>query len=227
MSDLIITIDGPAASGNSTAARLLAKRINADFLDTGAMYRAVTLAVMQADVDITSRQKVLDVLDKTKFEFSTDRNKMNVFVNNFDVTEKIRSEKVTDNVYHIASNLKLRTRLVEMQRNFAKSRHKIVTEGRDQGTVAFPDANAKFFLTADVAERAQRRQTELCAKGSEQNIEDIRQAIAKRDVSDTSRTVGPLKPARDAIVIDTTKLTIEQVIEKLLYWLREKCSDIK
>jgi len=215
VADLIITIDGPAASGKSTAARLLAMKLDASFLDTGAMYRAVTLAAMRAGVDLNDEQKLLDVIQACEFQFSDRAGKMTVHIDGSDVTEQIRNPEVTANARYIAVAPRVRDQLVRMQRRFAASRHKIVTEGRDQGTVAFGDADIKFYLTAASAERARRRQEELRAKGIDENLEQIQEAIEERDKSDENRTVGPLKPAEDAIIVDTTNLSIEQVVEKL------------
>ena len=221
MANLIITIDGPAASGKSTAARLLAKELGASFLDTGAMYRAVTLAAMQAKVDMGDEAKLLDVIQTSDFQFTVRDDKMLVYVNGFDVTEKIREPEVTANARYIASSPKARGKLVEMQRRFATERQKIVAEGRDQGTVAFCDADVKFYLTADSAERARRRQADLQAQGSNKSLEQIQKAIEERDKSDENRTIGPLRPAEDAIVVDTTGLGIEEVVEKLLDYVKE------
>jgi len=224
MADLIITIDGPAASGKSTAARLLARKLGASFLDTGAMYRAVTLAAMQAGVDLNDEQKLLDITQTCEFQFSAKAGKMTVHIDNTDVTEQIRSPEVTANARYIAAAPRVREKLVQMQRQFASDRQKIVTEGRDQGTVAFDDADIKFYLMADSAERARRRQAELLAKGISENLEQIQKAIEQRDKSDESRAVGPLKPAEDAIIVDTTNMSIEQVVETLAYHVKEKCS---
>ena len=223
MADLIITIDGPAASGKSTAARLLANRLGASFLDTGAMYRAVTLAAMRAGVNLNDEQKLLDVIQKHEFQFSDRSGKMAVYIDDLDVTEDIRGPEVTANARYIAAAAKVRERLVQMQRRFAAGRRKIVTEGRDQGTVAFHDADIKFYLTADLAERAKRRQAELGISEFQLAI-DVQKAIEQRDKSDQDRAVGPLKPAEDAIVVDTTNLSIEQVVEKLADYVMEKCA---
>lgn len=220
MADLIITIDGPAASGKSTAARLLAEKLGASFLDTGAMYRAVTLAAMQAGVDMSDEEELLDVMETSEFRFSVKNGKMLVFIDGIDVSEQIRETQITANAWHIASSPKVRDRLVQMQRQFAAGRQKIVTEGRDQGTVAFGDADIKFYLTADSIERARRRQAELRAKGDDESLERIQKAIEERDKSDENRAVGPLRPARDAIIVDTTDLSIEQVVEKLLGYVK-------
>ncbi len=219
----VITIDGPAASGKSTAARMLAQKLGASFLDTGAMYRAVTLAAMQADVDMSDQDKLLGVMETSEFQFSFRDDKMVVCINGIDVTEQIRQPQITANARYIASSPKAREKLVEMQRRFAAGRQKIVAEGRDQGTVAFSDADIKFYLTADSIERARRRQAELRAKGGDQSLEQIQKAIEERDKSDENRTVGPLRPAEDAIVVDTTDLSIEEVVEKLLSCVKEKC----
>lgn len=216
IANFIVTIDGPAASGKSTVARLLAERLGASFLDTGAMYRAVTLAAIEAGVDMSDEEELCGVLDNRKFQFTVREGKMVVCIDGVDVTEQIRRQDVTANARYIASAARLREKLVEMQREFAAREKKIVTEGRDQGTVVFPNANVKFYLIADAAERAKRRQIELRARGSNENLEQIQKAIEERDKSDEERAVGPLRPAEDAIVIDTTDLSIEEVVEKLL-----------
>jgi len=221
---LVITIDGPAASGKSTVARLLAERLGASFLDTGSMYRAVTLAAVEGGVDMSDEEKLLGVLDNRDFQFAVREGKMVVFIDGLDVTEQIRRPEVTASARYIASAAKLREKLVEMQRQFAAGEKKIVTEGRDQGTVAFPDADVKFFLTAEARERARRRQAESLRNES---LEQIQRAIEERDKSDEGRAVGPLKPADDAIVIDTTDLSIEEVVEKLLRYVEEGSPNAK
>ncbi len=213
MAELIITIDGPAASGKSTVARLLADRLGATFLDTGAMYRAVTLAGVRDRVDLIDEGRLLDVLGRHRFDFEIAGGKMVVRVDGDDVTEAIRDNDLTAKVRHVASAPLVRQGLVEMQRAFAAKHSRIVTEGRDQGTVAFPDADVKFYLTADAAERARRRKAELDAKGESADLKQIRRAIETRDKSDEDRTVGPLKPAADAIVLDTTGLSIQEVVD--------------
>lgn len=219
MAELIITIDGPAASGKSTVAQLLAERLGASFLDTGAMYRAVTLAALQAGVDMGDEEELLEILKSSEFRFAAQQGKMSVQLNGIDVTEQIRQPDVTANARHIASAAKIREKLVQMQREFADGQERIVTEGRDQGTVAFVNADIKFYLTAKLSERARRRQ----AQSGEENLEQIQKAIEERDNSDKARTVGPLKPADDAVIIDTTDLNENEVVEKLLCYIREKC----
>jgi len=227
MAEMVITIDGPAASGKSTVARLVAQKLGASFLDTGAMYRAVTLAAIEAGVDMSDEKKLLGVMRTSKFRFSVKDGKMTIRVDGVDVTEQIRSPEVTAKARYIASAAKVREKLVEMQRQFAAGEKKIVTEGRDQGTVAFGDADIKFYLTAEASERARRRQVELLAQGEGISLEEIQKAIEERDKSDENRAVGPLKPAEDAIIIDTTNLNIEEVVEKVLGFVEEKCSKKK
>ena len=147
---------------------------------------------------------------------------MAVSINGIDFTEQLRDPQVTANARYIASCLDVRQKLVEMQRQFAAGMKTIVTEGRDQGTVAFPDADIKFYLVADSATRAKRRQADLRAKGDDQTLEQIQKAIEERDKSDESRTVGPLKPAEDAVIIDTTELGIDGVVEKLLSYVKDQ-----
>lgn len=221
---MIITIDGPAASGKSTVARKLAAKLNADFLDTGAMYRAVTYAAIKAGVELTSPYQILETMNNTQFEFTSSVGGMRVQMDGVDITEEIRNPHITASARFIAGSSSARQRLVQMQRKFAEGHGRIVAEGRDQGTVAFPHADIKFYLTADLDERAKRRLGELEAKGAGQDIERVKEAIEKRDESDRKRSDGPLKAADDAITVDTTNLTIEQVVEKLLAFVKEKCS---
>jgi cytidylate kinase len=222
MAGLVITIDGPAASGKSTLARLLAEKLGATFLDTGAMYRAVTVAAMRAGLDLADDAAILALMDKLNFVFTAESGTTRVSLDGVDITEDIRRPDVTANTHYVASSPILRKRLVELQRQFAAQYDKIITEGRDQGTVAFPDARFKFFLTANEAERARRRQAELAASGSAPDIALTQEAIAARDRSDRTRTVGPLVPAPDALTIDTTELTIDQVLNKMLETIKRK-----
>ena len=186
------------------------------------MYRAVTLAAIQAGAEMTNPTSLLEVLRSTEFEFAADQGETTVQINGLDVTEQIRRPDVTASARHIASAPQLRQEMVRMQREVVADCEKMVTEGRDQGTVAFPDADVKFYLTAELDERARRRQAEL-GTNEQQNLEQIRDAIEQRDTSDKSRGVGPLRPAPDAVVIDTTNLGIDQVVQKLLDNVRERC----
>lgn len=224
MTQLLITIDGPAGSGKSTVGKMLAEQLGACFLDTGAMYRTVTWAAMQAGADLKDGNALLEIIDNSVLEFSPGDEQFLARLNGRDVTELIRRPDVTANVHFIASNGSLRDRLVAMQRKFASAQQKIVTEGRDQGTVAFPQADVKFYLTAGADERARRRKAQLHSKGIDQPVEQVQSDIIRRDNSDLSRQAGPLKPAEDAIIVDTTSMNIDQTVQRLFDLVLEKCS---
>jgi cytidylate kinase len=164
-------------------------------------------------------------MDVTAFAFRPQPEGMQVLVNGIDKTTAIRDPKITEQVKHVAAAPALRARLVAMQQAYAARCPKGVTDGRDQGTVAFPDAPVKFFLTADPAERARRRHTELTAAGQDMTLDTILTQQQQRDAADENRTVGPLKPAPDAIMLDTSRLTAEQVIDKMETFVREKLND--
>lgn len=220
MAKMIVTIDGPAGSGKSTVSKLLAEKLGGTFLDTGAMYRAVTLAAIAEDVNLEDEDALVAVLEGKEFEFETNKGRMEVRINGIDATEGIRRPDVTEKVKYIARSPGIRDRLVDMQQKFAEKHDKIVTEGRDQGTVAFPNADYKFYLIADIAERARRRHLELAAKGIDLDLAGLEDDIRRRDDSDTGREKGPLKMADDAIEIDSTNLDIEGVVNKLLEYIR-------
>lgn len=223
MARFVVTIDGPAGSGKSTVARLLANRLDATFLDTGAMYRAVTLAAIRDRADLGDPRQLIEVIERHRFDFTAAKGKMLVRIDGQDVTDAIRDNELTAKVRHVAAVALVRGKLVEMQRTFAARCSRVVTEGRDQGTVVFPDAAVKIYLTADAAERARRRMAELNAGGADADLDQIRREIESRDRSDENRAVGPLKPAADAVTVDTTSLSIEQVVERLYQIVEERC----
>jgi len=224
MAKFVVTIDGPAGSGKSTAARLLAERLGVSFLDTGAMYRAVTLAAMRASIDMNSEQQLLKVVTENEFRFDNRGGRTRVYLNGQDITDDIRQPEVTALSRYVARAPSVRAELVKMQRQLAGRMQKIVTEGRDQGTVAFPEAQVKFYLTAETNERAKRRQAELEAAGQTSDFEQVRRAIEQRDKSDQGRATGPLKPAEDAIIVDTTRMGIREVVDTLAAYVEERCS---
>jgi cytidylate kinase len=207
---MIITIDGPAGAGKSSAARELARRLGFEFLDTGAMYRAVSLAALRAGLDVTDHAAVAALLPTLTIEMPPGK----VILNGEDVTVAIRTADVTTASSPIADNAAVRGRLGELQRALAAARD-MVSEGRDQGTVVFPDAACKFFLVADEAERARRRQREMAARGEILDLEAVLAAQQVRDRRDARRDVAPMKPAGDAIVLDTTHLTLTQVVDRM------------
>ncbi len=218
----VITIDGPAGSGKSTVARLLANKLKYSFLDTGAMYRAVAFAVMKSGGNFNSPAAIGNVLKKNKFSFRDTGELLAASINGIDITEYIRQPDVTKNASKIAALEFVRSELVGLQRKFAEQAGFVVTEGRDQGTVVFPDAAVKFFLTADVSERALRRHKELMEKGIDVSLQAIKQDIEIRDKSDMSRAIAPLRKAPNAVEIDTTNLDAEGVIDEMLQVLRTK-----
>ena len=205
-----ITIDGPAGSGKTTAARLLAGRLGYDFLDTGAMYRAVALGCLRAQIDPADASAVA----ATAAALSIELQESQVRLDGCDVTEEVRSSEVTEVASRVATVPAVREILVERQRQWAGHRN-VVTEGRDQGTIVFPDALCKFFLTACPDERAARRLRELEASGQSVSLEEMRTLIRERDERDATRSVGPLRPADDAETIDTTGLTMDEVVDRL------------
>lgn len=219
----VVTVDGPAGSGKSTVARMLADEIGAAFLDTGAMYRVFTLAAMEAGCELEDTECVLAEMQGVRVEFDFARRPVGVTLNGRDVSEKIRDNGVTVNVKYLAREGAVRERLVEMQRQLAGKYDKVVTEGRDQGTAVFPDAAVKIFLDASIEERARRRYEELKEKGQQVGVDELKEQIAARDESDRSREVGPLKCADDAVIVDTSDMSIEEVAGKLVSIVEEKC----
>jgi cytidylate kinase len=207
---MIVTIDGPAGTGKSTVARRLAERLGFEFLNTGAMYRAVALVCLERRVPLDDVVAVGLVPTGLTIVFRANR----LYLDGRDVSDAIRSAAVTDAASLVASNPEVRTRLVELQRRVADGVN-LVTEGRDQGTVVFPQAECKFFLTASPEERARRRLRELTEQGQPATLEAILADQTLRDQRDETRACGPLKPAEDAIVIDSSVLSAEDVLGEM------------
>jgi cytidylate kinase len=213
---MIITIDGPAGAGKSSAARELARRLGFEFLDTGAMYRAVTLAALKADIDVRDRAAVAALLPSLRIDMPPGQ----VSLNGEDVTALLRTADITAASGPVADNPAVRHRLGQLQRSLAAGRN-MVCEGRDQGTVVFPDASCKFFLMADPVERARRRQREMQQRGEVRDLVSILHAQQARDRRDAERDLAPMKPAAGAVILDSTDLSLEQVVDRMEQVVRQ------
>ena len=212
---MIIAIDGPAGSGKSTIAKLIAEDLGLVYLDTGAMYRLVTLKALNNGIlgDLEEIKKMLDNLNINIKENG-------FYLDDIDVSEEIRKPIVSENVSHIAAIREVREKMVDLQRKFSESKN-VILDGRDIGTVVFPNADVKIFLVADAKERANRRYKELIEKGENVKIGEIYENILKRDEIDSTRKESPLKKAEDAIEVDTTSKDIEEVKNEILNIIRK------
>lgn len=217
---LIIAIDGPAGSGKSTAAKEVAKKLGLIYVDTGAMYRALTLKAVENNIDLSDADALIDLAKNTEIRLSMDRDfKLSVKLDGRDVTDKIRTTFVTNSVKYVARVGGVRKEMVNLQRRAASGKGAVL-EGRDIGTVVFPDADVKIYLDAGIDERVRRRYAELAGKNRDITTEEVKKDVAARDKSDEERSVGPLKKADDAVLIDTTELTIPQVVDSILETIR-------
>lgn len=216
---MIVTIDGPAGAGKSSAARALAQRLGFEFLDTGAMYRAVALAALRAGISLRDEAALGALSRALRLELTDGR----VVLDGEDVTRAIRTAEVTAATGPVADSPAVRHRLAALQREAAAGRD-MVCEGRDQGTIVFADAGCKFFLIADPAERARRRLKEMTARGEGMELEAVLRAQDERDRRDAARDIAPMKPAPDAIVLDSTGLTPADVVDRMEAEVRRRCS---
>ncbi|MFJ9521085.1 (d)CMP kinase [Kitasatospora sp. NPDC101801] len=214
---VVVAIDGPSGSGKSTVSRAVAARLGLSFLDTGAMYRAMTWWMLANGVDVTDADAVAVACGKPVIVSGTDAAGPTITVDGQDVSGPIRGQQVTSQVSAVAAVPQVRARLVELQRGCAGVAERgIVAEGRDMGSVVFPDATVKVFLTASETARAERRATELRAKGlDEATITAMAADLARRDAADSNRATAPLTQAADAVLVDTSELTLEQVIDTI------------
>ncbi|MFG0265418.1 MAG: (d)CMP kinase [Rhodopirellula sp. JB055] len=216
---MIITIDGPAGAGKSSIARRVAQELGFEFLDTGAMYRAVTWGAMRREIAWDDVDALAEFADAACLVWQDDR----IFLDDQDISEEIRAPQVTTHIRHLADPPRIRERISAQQRRIAAGRD-IVTEGRDQGTEVFPDAHCKIFLTASPEERARRRQQQLAQNGRVMSVEEILAAQNQRDLEDRMRPVGRLRAAADAIVLQTDGMTPDEVREEVLR-LARNCLD--
>jgi len=206
-----IAIDGPAGAGKSTVAKILSKKIGFTYIDSGALFRAITLKILKLGIDVNDVDNIIKHAKNAKVDFIEN----SIYLDGIDVSKEIRDDIVNKTVSYIAMIPEIREIIANIQREIAKTKN-VVVDGRDIGTTVFPDAFAKFFLTASVDERARRRYNQYLDK-TKYSLEDIKNQIIHRDYIDSNRESSPLKQADDAILIDTTNRSIDEVIEEILY----------
>ena len=211
---MIIAIDGPAATGKSTTAKALAQRLAFTYLDTGAMYRAVTLLTLRKKIKISENSDLISLLERFDLKIEQHENKILVILNGEDVSDEIRRLDVTENVSEVSALSIVRKTLVKIQRKVASDQNCVV-EGRDIGTVVFPNAEVKFYVVADYDVRAKRRLLDFKRLGEEKSIDNLIEEIKNRDKYDSERKDSPLLKANDAIEVDTTNMTIEQQVDTM------------
>ncbi len=217
----IIAIDGPSGSGKSTTARLLAQKLGFIYLDTGAMYRALTWFALRHDLP-TGDAKILEVIaNRLKIEFKADGDVNRVYVNGVEVTEEIRTPEVTRKVSEVSAHPEVRKVMVAIQKELGKNGH-IVAEGRDTTSVVFPEAHVKVYLDASLEARAQRRFLDMTRSGVKTTIDEQKADLIRRDKYDSTRKASPLKKVRDALTLDTSHLTIEEQVERIIKLIRTK-----
>lgn len=216
-----IAIDGPAGAGKSTIAKAVAGRLGIIYLDTGAMYRSVAYAVLKSGADVGDEKAVSQVLDGLDMDIRYENGAQQIYVNGENVTPYLRAPHMSKAASDVSALPVVRYKMVELQREFART-HDVVLDGRDIGTFVLPDANCKFFMTADPEERAKRRYKELSEKGEKCDYDTVLKDIIQRDYNDSHRAVAPLKQADDAYYLDTTRLSIDEVIEKVVKVVEEK-----
>lgn len=222
---LILAVDGPSGTGKSTTCRALAKQLDAKYIDTGAMYRVATLAVLRAGVDPQDTQAVIAATANLPLTVSNDPDSTEVFLNGEDVSKEIREDEVTRNVSAVSAIPEVRTNLVQLQRKLADESHRAIVEGRDIGTVVLVDSPAKAFMTASAQVRAQRRYDQNVAAGIPAEFDTVLADVERRDAADSSRATSPLRPADDAVVVDTSEMSLEEVLDALITIVKESADE--
>ena len=217
----VVAIDGPAGSGKGTVTKLVGDKLNLINIDTGATYRCVALETLNQNILLDEKEKIVSILDDIEIEFVNTEEGKKVFLNGNDVTTKIRSKEVSQIVSQVSSIIEVRLKMVDLQRRLAQGKN-VIMEGRDIGTYVFPNADVKIYLDASAEERANRRFKQNQETGIEMSYEEILQNIKMRDEIDKNKEMGALKQAEDAIYLDSTNLTIEQVVEKIIEIIKEK-----
>ena len=218
---LIVAVDGPSGTGKSSTCRQLAKDLGAKYVDTGAMYRVATLAVLRAGVDPADTQAVIAATADLPLEVSDDPDSKQVLLAGEDVSKVIREDEVTRNVSAVSAIPEVRQNLVDLQRKLAAQAHRAIVEGRDIGTVVLADAPVKIFMTASAQVRAQRRYDQNVAAGIPSDFDTVLADVERRDAADSSRATSPLRPAEDAVVVDTSELTLQEVLQRLTAIIKE------
>jgi CMP/dCMP kinase len=226
-SAVIVAVDGPAGTGKSSVSRGLAHALRARYLDTGAMYRIVTLAVLRAGIDLTDQDGVAAVASNTKLSVGFDPDEDRSYLDGEDVSSEIRGDQVTKAVSAVSSVPAVRTRLVDLQRTLAGGPGSVVVEGRDIGTVVLPDADVKIYLTASAETRARRRNEQNVAGGFIDDYDAVLADVRRRDHLDSTRAVSPLRAASDAVVVDTSEMTESEVIAHLLQLIKQRSEAVR
>ena len=221
----IITVDGPSGAGKGTLCYALAEKLGFALLDSGAIYRVTALAALKRNADLTNETALADLARHLDIQFVPKNGEVNVLLGGMDVSHLIRTQEVADAASKVAVFPQVRAALLQLQQDFAKN-DGLIADGRDMGTVVFPDAQVKLFLDASAEERAKRRYNQLQNKGISGNFAQILAEIKERDLRDRNRAVAPLKPAEDAFLLDSTSLTIDEVIEQALTYIQQRL-DIK
>lgn len=215
MRNISVALDGPAGAGKSTIAKIIAEKKNLTYIDTGAMYRAITLKILSLGINLEDVKQIEYILSQS----TIDIDEKNIFLDGHLVNDEIRKPKINRSVSHVAKIPIVRIKMVELQRKIASNKN-VIMDGRDIGTYVLPQATYKFYLTASIEERAKRRFDELVSKGFHITFEEVRKEIINRDKTDMEREFAPLKQSKDAVMIDTTGKTINQVVEEILFYLK-------